>query len=141
MLILYKNAQKKLVTRNYHSLQYTGQSLSSLSPLFVPLPLVPLPPPPPPSPPSPDHPYFVGVQFHPEYLTRPMSPSPPYLGFIMAACNKLQGYLTRNCQLSPRASYDYDSEHDDEVTQAFSRMSASTSPLHVTPLVSTQTKD
>ena len=66
----------------------------------------------------PDHPYFVGVQYHPEYLTRPMLPSPPYLGLVMAACNKLESYLLRNCQLSPRASYEYDSEDDDEITQA-----------------------
>ena len=65
-----------------------------------------------------DHPYFVGVQYHPEYLTRPMLPSPPYLGLVMAACNKLEGYLLRNCQLSPRASYEYDSEDDDDITQA-----------------------
>ena len=31
-----------------------------------------------------DHPYFVGVQYHPEYLTRPLSPSPPYLGLLLA---------------------------------------------------------
>lgn len=36
-----------------------------------------------------DHPYFVGTQFHPEYLTRPLRPSPPYLGLILAACGKL----------------------------------------------------
>ena len=39
-----------------------------------------------------DHPYFVGVQYHPEYLTRPLSPSPPYLGLLLAClgqwCNK-----------------------------------------------------
>ena len=27
-----------------------------------------------------DHPYFVGVQYHPEFLTRPLKPSPPFLG-------------------------------------------------------------
>lgn len=32
-----------------------------------------------------DHPYFVGVQFHPEYLSRPLKPSPPYTGLIRAA--------------------------------------------------------
>lgn len=36
------------------------------------------------------HPYFVGVQYHPEYLTRPLKPSPPYLGLILASCGKLQ---------------------------------------------------
>lgn len=31
------------------------------------------------------HPYFVGVQFHPEYLSRPFRPSPPFRGLIEAA--------------------------------------------------------
>jgi len=72
-----------------------------------------------------EHPYFVGVQYHPEYLTRPMEPSAPYLGLILAACNKLPGFIARGCQLSPRASYDYGSDEellDDEVTQAFGRL-------------------
>lgn len=36
-----------------------------------------------------DHPWFVGVQFHPEYLSRPLRPSKPYLGFIAAASGTL----------------------------------------------------
>lgn len=32
-----------------------------------------------------DHPWFVGVQFHPEYLSKVLSPSRPYLGFVAAA--------------------------------------------------------
>ena len=32
-----------------------------------------------------DHPYFVGVQFHPEYLSRVLNPSKPYLGFMAAS--------------------------------------------------------
>ena len=55
-----------------------------------------------------------------------MFPSPPFLGLIMAACGKLEAFISRNCQLSPRASYEYDSEEDDEVTQAlYSRDSKS----------------
>ncbi|XP_071043293.1 CTP synthase 1 isoform X1 [Parasteatoda tepidariorum] len=42
-----------------------------------------------------DHPYFVAVQFHPEYMSRPMKPSPPYLGFILASCNKLKYVLEK----------------------------------------------
>ncbi len=57
-----------------------------------------------------DHPYFVGVQYHPEYLTRPMQPSPPYLGLVLASCSKLTGFISRGCQLSPQASYDYGSD-------------------------------
>ena len=33
-----------------------------------------------------DHPWFVGVQFHPEYLSRVLQPSKPYLGFVAASC-------------------------------------------------------
>ena len=36
-----------------------------------------------------DHPWFVGVQFHPEYLSRPLRPSKPYLGFVAAASGML----------------------------------------------------
>jgi CTP synthase len=32
-----------------------------------------------------EHPYFVGVQFHPEYMSRVLSPSKPYLGLVAAA--------------------------------------------------------
>jgi CTP synthase (UTP-ammonia lyase) len=32
-----------------------------------------------------EHPYFVGVQFHPEYMSRVLNPSKPYLGFVAAA--------------------------------------------------------
>lgn len=33
----------------------------------------------------PDHPWFVGVQFHPEFKSRPQSPHPLFEGFIRAA--------------------------------------------------------
>lgn len=32
-----------------------------------------------------DHPWYVGVQFHPEYLSRVLQPSKPYLGFVAAS--------------------------------------------------------
>ncbi|KAL9168356.1 hypothetical protein ABFS82_04G009500 [Erythranthe guttata] len=40
-----------------------------------------------------DHPFYVGVQFHPEYKSRPGRPSPLFLGFILAAIGKLEPYL------------------------------------------------
>ncbi|KAG0307220.1 CTP synthase ura7 [Dissophora globulifera] len=40
-----------------------------------------------------DHPFFLGVQYHPEYLTRPLKPSPPFMGLILAASNDLQAHL------------------------------------------------
>ncbi|KAG1146652.1 hypothetical protein G6F37_004535 [Rhizopus arrhizus] len=36
-----------------------------------------------------DHPFFVGAQYHPEYLTRPLRPSPLFNGLILAAIGKI----------------------------------------------------
>ncbi|CAG8518634.1 6990_t:CDS:10 [Paraglomus brasilianum] len=33
----------------------------------------------------PDHPFFVGTQYHPEYLSRPLRPVPTFLGFVAAS--------------------------------------------------------
>lgn len=52
-----------------------------------------------------DHCYFVGVQYHPEFTSRPIKPSPPYFGLLLAAAGKLPGYLAKGCQLSPRDTY------------------------------------
>lgn len=42
-----------------------------------------------------DHPWFVGVQFHPEYLSRVLEPSKPYLGFFAASAGMLEE-VTKN---------------------------------------------
>ena len=34
-----------------------------------------------------DHPWFVGVQFHPEFLSRPLRPHPLFRDFVLAAKN------------------------------------------------------
>ncbi|ARU15728.1 CTP synthase [Croceicoccus marinus] len=36
----------------------------------------------------PDHPWFIGVQFHPEYKSRPFAPHPLFAGFIQAALDQ-----------------------------------------------------
>merc|ERR1712173_526739 len=36
-----------------------------------------------------EHPFFFGCQFHPEYKSGPMRPSPPFQGLIKAASGKL----------------------------------------------------
>ncbi|XP_044468705.1 CTP synthase isoform X1 [Mangifera indica] len=41
----------------------------------------------------PSHPYFVGVQFHPEFKSRPGKPSAVFLGLIAAACGQLDTVL------------------------------------------------
>lgn len=40
-----------------------------------------------------DHPFFLAVQFHPEFLSRPNRPSPPFVGLLLAASGKLQQWL------------------------------------------------
>uniref|UniRef100_A0A8C4DEM1 CTP synthase n=1 Tax=Dicentrarchus labrax TaxID=13489 RepID=A0A8C4DEM1_DICLA len=52
-----------------------------------------------------NHCYFVGVQYHPEFTSRPIKPSPPYFGLLLAAAGKLQSYLSKGCRLSPRDTY------------------------------------
>ncbi|KAL1140767.1 hypothetical protein AAG570_000697 [Ranatra chinensis] len=55
------------------------------------------------------HPYYVGTQFHPEYLSRPLKPSPPFVGLVLASAGKLQSFLAKGCRLSPRDLSDDDS--------------------------------
>lgn len=51
------------------------------------------------------HPYFVGVQFHPEFSSRPMKPSPPYLGLLLAATGNLNTHLQQMSRLSYSDAY------------------------------------
>ncbi|CAH1113403.1 unnamed protein product [Psylliodes chrysocephalus] len=68
-----------------------------------------------------NHPYYVAVQYHPEYLSRPLNPSPPFLGLVLAAKDRLRVYFSRGCKLSPREPQsDYDSE--DEMIRNFSEL-------------------
>jgi len=36
----------------------------------------------------PDHPWFIGVQFHPELKSRPLSPHPLFSSFVAAAVHQ-----------------------------------------------------
>ncbi|KAI7880945.1 CTP synthase [Lichtheimia hyalospora FSU 10163] len=36
-----------------------------------------------------DHPFFIGCQYHPEYLTRPLKPHPVFKGLLLAASRQL----------------------------------------------------
>ncbi|XP_071653521.1 CTP synthase 1-A-like isoform X1 [Temnothorax longispinosus] len=56
------------------------------------------------------HSYYVATQFHPEYLSRPLKPSPPFLGLILASVGKLKQYLARGCKFSPRQLSDNESD-------------------------------
>nr|XP_023923510.1 CTP synthase-like [Quercus suber] len=44
----------------------------------------------------PTHPFYVGVQFHPEFKSRPARPSALFLGLILAATGQLGAYLGRH---------------------------------------------
>ena len=56
-----------------------------------------------------DHPYYVGVQFHPEFMSRVLSPSIPYLGFVAACAGLLdevtQGTLKVNGDALPNGGH------------------------------------
>ncbi|KAH0449430.1 hypothetical protein IEQ34_020122 [Dendrobium chrysotoxum] len=41
----------------------------------------------------PTHPYYVGVQFHPEFKSRPGKPSAVFVGLIAASCGQLDAIL------------------------------------------------
>jgi len=69
--------------------------------------------------PSAVHPYFVATQYHPEYISRPLKPSPPYLGLILAAAGKLQTYIS-NTLSSNTTSEDGDNS-DEELAGIFRR--------------------
>ena len=38
----------------------------------------------------PSHPYFIGVQFHPEYKSTVLNPHPLFVSFVNAAINEKQ---------------------------------------------------
>ncbi|XP_066581849.1 CTP synthase 1 [Prorops nasuta] len=56
------------------------------------------------------HSYYVATQFHPEYLSRPLKPSPPFLGLILASVGRLKQFLASGCRLSPKQLSDNDSD-------------------------------
>ncbi|KAJ4771016.1 CTP synthase [Rhynchospora pubera] len=52
-----------------------------------------------------NHPFYVGVQFHPEYKSRPWKPSSLFLGLIAAATGQLSTVLQSNsksCKITPK---------------------------------------
>jgi len=66
------------------------------------------------------HPFFVGLQAHPEFTSRPLKPSPPYLGLILASIGKLEKYLKNDCKMCPEI---LDNDSDDELfNEEFNRL-------------------
>jgi CTP synthase len=50
------------------------------------------------------HPYYVGVQYHPEYLSRPLQPSAPFVGLVLAASGKLKPYMDNQRLMAAHAA-------------------------------------
>lgn len=73
-----------------------------------------------------NHPYYVATQFHPEYLTRPLKPSPPFLGLMLASSGKLKSYLDNECRFTPDESCS-----EDECNGNLKRLGIQCRPIHV----------
>jgi len=44
---------------------------------------------------STEHPFYIGCQYHPEFKSRPLAPSPPFHGLILASCELLDKFMTK----------------------------------------------
>jgi len=42
-----------------------------------------------------EHPFYIGCQYHPEFKSRPLAPSPPFHGLILASCGLLESYMAK----------------------------------------------
>ena len=42
------------------------------------------------------HPFYVGCQYHPEFQSRPLKPSPPFHGLLLAATGKLDAFIAQS---------------------------------------------
>uniref|UniRef100_A0A0K8TNA3 CTP synthase n=1 Tax=Tabanus bromius TaxID=304241 RepID=A0A0K8TNA3_TABBR len=60
-----------------------------------------------------NHPFYVATQFHPEYLSRPLKPSPPFVGLILSSVGKLKSYIDRGCSFSPKHQLDTSYEEEE----------------------------
>eukprot|EP00617_Octactis_speculum_P028084 CAMPEP_0185753270 /NCGR_PEP_ID=MMETSP1174-20130828/11988_1 /TAXON_ID=35687 /ORGANISM="Dictyocha speculum, Strain CCMP1381" /LENGTH=551 /DNA_ID=CAMNT_0028431029 /DNA_START=192 /DNA_END=1847 /DNA_ORIENTATION=+ len=47
------------------------------------------------------HPFYFGTQYHPEFKSRPLNPSPPFLGVVLAASGQLDAWLSEGEQWRP----------------------------------------
>ncbi|XP_030756732.1 CTP synthase [Sitophilus oryzae] len=70
-----------------------------------------------------NHPYFVAVQFHPEYLSRPMRPSPPFMGLILAARGDKHSDYSDSEEEVEVALKKLQIEHDTDNSSAYSSSS------------------
>ncbi|AAS54171.1 AGL320Cp [Eremothecium gossypii ATCC 10895] len=52
-----------------------------------------------------DHPYYVATQYHPEYMSKVLDPSQPFLGLVAAAANILPSLLAAERAVGARADF------------------------------------
>ncbi|KAJ3125001.1 CTP synthase ura7 [Nowakowskiella sp. JEL0407] len=80
-----------------------------------------------------DHPFFVATQFHPEYKTRPLKPTPVFLGFVLASAGLLDEYLVNLGKKSTLGRYDSTFiETTDELVDPMARLKLSKKNIHTT---------
>lgn len=60
------------------------------------------------------------LQAHPEFTSKPLEPSAPYLGLILASIGKLETYLQKDCKITADM-LDQDSD-DDFLSEEFNRI-------------------
>ena len=70
-----------------------------------------------------NHPYYVAVQYHPEYISRPLAPSPPYFGLILASVGKLPSFLSHGCQSTTPSQELSGAEDSDEEMDLMGKVS------------------
>ena len=88
-----------------------------------------------------DHPYYTAVQFHPEYISRPMKPSPPYHGLLLAACGKINTYLARGNRGSPYSKLsDSDLSSDEDLVEELKYLNVKAAAASLTHTVLTEGK-
>ncbi len=49
---------------------------------------------------NPNHPWFIAVQFHPEFKSKPLSPHPLFAGFVEASYKHRQERVTKRSEVS-----------------------------------------
>ncbi|MEL6429244.1 MAG: CTP synthase [Planctomycetota bacterium] len=54
----------------------------------------------------PDHPFFIGVQFHPEFKSKPLEPQPVFSGFVRAAKERAQATVSPGLEDAPGGETD-----------------------------------
>ncbi|MBI3956712.1 MAG: CTP synthase [Candidatus Kerfeldbacteria bacterium] len=68
----------ELNNRYRDQLQKAGMTVAGINPELDLVEIIELP----------NHPFFVGVQFHPEFLSRPLTPHPLFAAFVKAAVDR-----------------------------------------------------